>query len=324
MNLDQFINYKSPIPQYFFTDWTSPNPTTSWSFVLPKKVTYNSSVIWKDAALPITVCCLDTKDYCTMSNSDPYAPRHIPMLKSLLQKCIRRGYEKQAVQAAKHLIQLDISCFLRRLCVIMIEDVTLHESFSTLTWLVSAVSKGYQITNKQLNWLLGVVQYLSKEISIEPISNQLSDPTNRQLILKLSNDLTSKNQVLLSLMFRLSYGGMKNDIDMFYQSLNIWLKLPNIPKNDSIEPVDFLTIEALDRNQIISCCADYHCYPMIIQRINLLFPHFTIEEIKRCIWECSSRLNFRKNQKISQTSKNIWIFIREDIIRLQNTYVKIN
>ena len=67
----------------------------------------------------------------------------------------------KSVQTAKHIIDLDCNSFLRRLPIIMIEDVTLHESFPIIIWLMIAYYKGFEIKNEIVKWLLGVVYCLS-------------------------------------------------------------------------------------------------------------------------------------------------------------------
>ena len=71
----------------------------------------------------------------------------------------------KAVQTSKHLIDLDCNSFLRRLPIIMLEDVTLHSSFPIIIWLMIASSKKYQLKLEMIKWLLGVVYYLSNETS---------------------------------------------------------------------------------------------------------------------------------------------------------------
>ena len=53
-------------------------------------------------------------------------------LSSHLQKCIRRMKDIKSVQTAKHFIDLDLISFLRRLPIIMLEDVTIHSSISII------------------------------------------------------------------------------------------------------------------------------------------------------------------------------------------------
>ena len=81
------------------------------------------------------------KEYTICGNINPNFTKYYPPVKeykknqyllSHLQKSIRRMEDVKSVQTAKHIIDLDCNSFLRRLPIIMIEDVTLHESFQLL------------------------------------------------------------------------------------------------------------------------------------------------------------------------------------------------
>lgn len=55
-----------------------------------------------------------------------YRIQAVPLLKSHLQKCIRRSRENLAVRTARHLLLTDPEALLRRLPVIMVEDAVLN------------------------------------------------------------------------------------------------------------------------------------------------------------------------------------------------------
>ena len=58
------------------------------------------------------------------------------ILKSNLQKCIRRGYTDKALRTANQYMEVNMVSFLRRISVIILEDVVLHESFNVIMWLI--------------------------------------------------------------------------------------------------------------------------------------------------------------------------------------------
>ena len=88
--------------------------------------------------------------------------RSIKFLKSHLQKCVRRMKSKLAVESAAEIMRLDMNHFLRRLPIIIIEDVDLVKQLPTTIWLMIAYSKGYKLRDKDVSWLLGVVKALAK------------------------------------------------------------------------------------------------------------------------------------------------------------------
>lgn len=144
-----------------FIDWSADQPMAQWLINKPDKITYQSHINWKNAGYHITICCLDRNGVLSANCANHDTIFHnVPLIKSLLQKAVRRQMTEIALKTAKHFIQMDLDGFLRRLYVIMLEDVSLHPSVSALIWLTSAVSKGYQIKEHQLDWLMGLVQYL--------------------------------------------------------------------------------------------------------------------------------------------------------------------
>ena len=109
----------------------------------PETITFQESFRIKD------------KEYVLCGNINPNFKTYYPppkmkytknqYLLSHIQKSVRRMDDIKSVQSAKHLIDLDCTSFLRRLPIIMLEDVTLHESISIIVWLMIANSKKYPL-----------------------------------------------------------------------------------------------------------------------------------------------------------------------------------
>ena len=116
-------------------------------------------------------CKIGFKDIVTIAttriiNDDLYIPndskwKSTKFLKSHLQKCIRRMKPDLSVQTACELIRLNLNDFLRRLPIIILEDVDLLSVLPTTIWLMVAYSKGYRLRNNDISWLLGVVKSLA-------------------------------------------------------------------------------------------------------------------------------------------------------------------
>lgn len=74
-----------------------------------------------------------------------YVQKHsklsVPVLKSVLQKSIRRRRPMPSVRIAMELVDKAFSELLRRLPIIILEDAFLHNGFPFLVWLMAAVSK---------------------------------------------------------------------------------------------------------------------------------------------------------------------------------------
>ena len=62
------------------------------------------------------------------------------------------------MKTAFDLMQLDFLMFLRRIVIIMIEDVHLHQSISTICWMMVAYGENeWNPSKNHIEWLLGVV-----------------------------------------------------------------------------------------------------------------------------------------------------------------------
>ena len=84
---------------------------------------------------------------------------HIPLVKSNLQKAIRRCDSQIAIQSALVLIQCAPMELLRRLPIIYIEDVCLMDSYPIVVWLMMA-DRDYIINNDDIDKLLNIIHSL--------------------------------------------------------------------------------------------------------------------------------------------------------------------
>lgn len=71
----------------------------------------------------------------------------IPVLKSMIQKAIRRQRPHQATMLAMELSDKSWSDLLRRIPIIMLEDAALHPDLPLLVWLMVADSKNYIVNS---------------------------------------------------------------------------------------------------------------------------------------------------------------------------------
>ena len=232
-------------------------------------------------------------------------------LLSHLQKSVRRMDDIKAVQTSKHLIDLDCNSFLRRLPIIMLEDVTLHESFSVIVWLMIASSKKFKIRIEMVKWLLGVVYYLSNEPRKETYFKEEKEyqwdesvtPPNIHLLLK-------------TLRFRKAYGGMKGDMMMieYYIGLvlnnNVFIRKTKIPL---VKPF----MENLSKNEWIYEANDFHCNRYIIDNIQRYHSRYTKDYLKLLIWNFSSSLNKREMIEKDTKQQEDWEIVKKTVRKIQ-------
>ena len=181
----------------------------------------------------------------------------VPVLKSILQKGIRRRKPLPSVRVASELADKSLGDFLRRLPIIILEDSTLHPNFPFLVWLMVAVSKDYQPSLTLLKRVLGVVFETAScrwqdslilheqqrthnknesTFEVEEKRNALSLTSiqNKSFCSNKSEDNDQRNQtrtpvvlngnelLVWSILMRCEYGGMAGDIRMLKGYAELW------------------------------------------------------------------------------------------------------
>ena len=216
----------------------------------------------------------------------------------------------KSVQTAKHIIDLDCNSFLRRLPIIMIEDVTLHESFPIIIWLMIAYYKGFEMKNEIVKWLLGIVYCLS-----------VCEEKTYYEKLKQEVDISKKQDDILinTLRFRKAYGGMGGDMEMIeYYTQN----LENISINTDKIFIIKHDVEGLQNGEWLIEANDFHCNKHILNYIKERFPKYEKEYIKRLIWIFSSSLNYRISPlEHTEKESDDWNIIEKKVRKYQKNCV---
>ena len=81
----------------------------------------------------------------------------MPLIKSNLQKAVRRCDNQIAIQSALVLIQMAPMELLRRLPIIYIEDVCLMDSYSIVVWLMMADKDYSALKKRDIDIILNIV-----------------------------------------------------------------------------------------------------------------------------------------------------------------------
>ena len=212
----------------------------------------------------------------------------VPFIKSLLQKAVRRQNKLCAVKAMKILIKLNITEAIRRLSIIMIEDVEVLESLPTIVWMTTVISF-WKPPRRCIEWLLGVVHSLC----IHPIHFNYPDLINkeRKILDNLNRVNYKRKQIIYSLELRKAYGGLPGDIRMI-EYTSFYFKTRN-PKKSKSFLLDWDSIEPLSIDEWELSAVDHHITP-IAKFIEREFPIFTIDHIKNLIWNYKSSINKRE------------------------------
>ena len=227
-----FFKYK-----YFYLNWKS-NKEYKIQWLNEKPLIFNyeyEAKIKKEKLIFIgnieykfkTPNKLNKIDYWCYNNS---------FLKSHLQKCVRRGYTQKAICTAFILMENNICDFLRRLPIIILEDVYLIEDYDVLIWFM-VMSTKIKIPETAKMWLLYIVKSISEcpYLNYYEYLNEFKPETDIHTISidKLSN--------LYAIFIRIAYGGLKGDILMMNYLLNNWqnvyLTEKKTKKKNYIKPI---------------------------------------------------------------------------------------
>ncbi len=287
---------------YFNLEWFEKRPhLIEITTTPPQKITFQCQ-FKSNSETNVIVCgnFSEMEEYIFPKNHSYTKPQY---LLSHLQKAVRRMECMKSIKTAKHLLDLDPQLFLRRLPIIMMEDVQLHPSISIVIWLMIAVSKKYTLKQPQIKWLLGVVYSISNDES------PVTDYSKIEGFQEWDMDSISKstNTLLYSLRFRQNYGGMKGDLQMIEDYIQKLLTDEITLSTNKIPVLHINTIQPLSKKDWIYQANDFHCNRSIPKQVSFKYPKFSQEYCKQLIWENSSSLNQRHNKtnKVSDDWKHI-------------------
>jgi hypothetical protein len=198
----------------------------------------------KDMDVPVELLVSSSIPPATTNlETDPprirYVQRHsrlsVPVLKSILQKSIRRRKPLPSVRVSMELADKSLEDLLRRLPIIILEDSTLHPDLPLLVWLMMAVSKDYQIPLILMKRVFRIVfemascpwQDFLNEGGVSESSQNDADPLSIATFHNhIENDghyqLDTNSILIWSMLIRSSYGGMAGDILMLRDYANAW------------------------------------------------------------------------------------------------------
>jgi hypothetical protein len=314
--------------KYFYIEWFGK---------IPKKIDIINDEQPSDVIIykSVKVKGLNTVVFCGKINSSNEKlklpintnEKLLPILKSNLQKCIRRNYTDLAIQTCIHMWNISPIEVLRRLPIIMVEDVCFMDSFIILIWMMGAIEK-WNPTIVHLNWILGIV----KQLSIYPIKTYVPDyVSNKNIPLYIENTILKEpnkyffyKKHLYSLIIRENYGGMKCDGKMLLSCLwEIFLNKDLIIYN-KIKPVK-IKFYPLVLNDILLESVDFHCCNQLINFLINKYTNLSSNQLKNAIWDNRSSINYRDvNPVINKSTLNIWNIIKNDVDDFCQKYLEKN
>ena len=250
----------------------------------------------------------------------------VAVLKSQLQKVIRRSNTYRTALTSARYLELDTIGFLRRLTVIAVEDALPLQGYEVITFLLAAVSKGAILTPAMNAYCLAYAVALAQCNHYEEFySPQPPLPVSRGKFMKLAD---KERDLPYSLLLRESYGGMKGDVSLCRSAAILWSLRYNT-KSVLCSSVAAAT-KFLNYNEQANAfdwylpAIDFHCCPDMISLIKEKHDNYTTDEIKMAIWKCNSCITDKKlltdnySQRLAtERDKAIWKDIKRDVVSYQ-------
>ena len=366
LNLDSFLGIKADIRKYFFIDWNKSSnneiPIAQWLHEKPKRTSWSQIIKWKDVG-DIMICCDDNKTFLEEDSKNFNLDTQLKIinrknwdekkslmnfLKSHLQKCFRRQKNIEGLRTSYEIMLININELLRRVCIILFEDVQMKDYFPTMVWLMAAVSKGFILQSYHVNLELKFINDLCLENGYDDLSelnkyeNHYKKVDVRNLLLEIEGDkiLTEEQKSLIySIGLRIGFGGRESDMKMIFDYSLLWynkfkinLTEKNLDKNIKSLDVDksnFVSIEFCQNNRFqkiddfVYQGVDMMSYFKIVSEIyEEINHHYTEEEISDTIWYLSSAWNPRKKTQNEEKLKPCWDEIKVILKRKQIFFLK--
>lgn len=230
----------------------------------------------------------------------------IPLLKSNLQKAVRRQQHSIALTTTIALLQLDPTELLRRLPIIYIEDVCLTDSFCIIIWLMMSPRQSYKLTNQDVYIILAIVNDLCNQNNYY----DLNYTTDIKFTLRELQEFQQKDY-LIGLYYRALYGGMKSDIVMLNNAIHYYSTHADEIYHTNYAALDVSIIEPYV--QMIDAAIDFHPLPNMLKYINSKLD-VREEDIKKTIWFAESGVNIRKQDTLDASNNycqtELWLKLR--------------
>ena len=294
---------------YFYLEWDmkkmKPENQAMWYHKIPEDKIIKWKKVIKVGYREVTLC----SSYIPEQNDvDEESSIYGSFLQSHLQKAIRRKNKRASVFTADLLLELNPMKLLRRLPIIMIEDSFIHQSFSTLIWLMCSMSiknDKRKLHEHQKRWLLGVV-YTITCFEYKECLEDVEDFENFVFSNKLSKIHKIKvmdiQDIIYSVETRRCYGGMKGDDNMFQSIEHLYLEKCKEIYEETIWKTLFYTEvrpiytkkTKFKQKEWLFEGYDFHTNPSLLKILEDEFSEYDQEEHKRTIWHCSSGINYRK------------------------------
>ena len=225
------------------------------------------------------------------------------LLKSLLQKSIRRGCFSVAQRSARDLMLECPTELIRRLPIIMIEDTGVF----------------YEIVDMVFDLLCGNILDVIRPLKYAAMLAQTKNRhipnfdtvtfSKKSLFDKCIRNITDvRSMVAFSLLIRASYGGMQGDVNMLIHAAQLVMNNKVSVYSFNIDEYSF-TVD----NRILSVsdwiidAVDFHCCPNILGYVTNK-TGIKKDTVKKLMWNYGSKINCRDNESDNVSEEWIYVF----------------
>jgi hypothetical protein len=348
-NLNSFLGLKPEnllLPTHFHLHVTRPTSPdkrpillSSFLFEPPKEVRYTQTVNWRAERRDLILTC-------NVPFSKPIIEAFanntsiIPLLKSHLQKSIRRGLPLQAVKTSASMMKRDPVSLIRRLGIIACEDVVLNQKeFVTLTWFLLAVTRvDTGQPSPGSTWMHSWIHAYCESLANCPVyesETNFDTPSNPSFKLSTVRNVDSQlRNMVYALMIRKSFGGSGGDVHLLHNTAVLWIQrheqgiplqhaslVPVLPYSQKqLEALAMTKDMTLDPASWELSAVDFHVHRAIIDRMRDKFLDEDWEQIggedgfKQAMWQFGSGLTGKNPWPFSDVISEDWQFEQDGLI----------
>lgn len=240
-------------------------------------ITRDKTIGYQAGVLVITTNEAPPSDGARLLLLQPAMPENISVsvIKSALQKNVRRRRGDQAARCAFWLMKKSFTDFIRRLPVIILEDSVLNPQFAVVVWFMVAESKGYTPSNKDAHYLVNIVKQIALCKYRDPLP-EFSDEDALKINAfgtKGCDDLSGQKGVLCrAILCRARFGGMRGDVSMLIKYAFLWHRRFRGSDHDPIPPAI--------GNGLSQTCSDGNQWMSLVQSVHVPFTPLAFSDFR--------------------------------------------